>query len=334
MYNFVLFSEETKPILALAAAAKARESRRVCAALEASSLKAEEAAREMAKAGSLPKDEFEEGRKVLARMKSDAFGIEATEQMTIWRCAIMRTSKKEVDIVYSIMSLFGVNLDRSTYTTRRDALIALCQAILQKGGSPQWFGASFVSPIFPTFCTMPSFPCSASKDIPMVEISRSCLEWAHEMVGPFNTYLDFASSGTLDEDGYMEFTAPVSAVSIDTLSGNPKTHLHLEYDTPPTLDDRIMAAWITANDSQVEIALSGEVGTHAVDIGKMQTYAYLDDRTSHGHWLMLVTEVEGDDAGKAVVNKWHKTGMAILKADVEEQFLRGWERKKIRIGGI
>jgi hypothetical protein len=31
------------------------------------------------------------------------------QEVAIWRCALMRTSKKEIDIVFSIMGLFGVN---------------------------------------------------------------------------------------------------------------------------------------------------------------------------------------------------------------------------------
>ena len=333
MDSFVLFSEEATPMLALVAAVRARESRRESAALGTALAKAEE----MARSGNLSdaaKSELEGGRETLAEMKAEAFELEATEHMALWRCAIMRTSTKEVDIVYSIMSLFGVNLNRSAYKTRRDALIALCQAILQKGGSPQWFGASFLSPISPTFCTMPTFPCSASKDIPMIEITGSRLELAHKMVGPLPTYLNYTPTGTLDKDGFIEFTAPMSAVKVDILPGKHDMHLHLEGDIPFKLYGGTTTARITSNNSQVETGFSGEVGTHAVDIGRMRTYAYLDDGSgrSHGHWLMLIKRLEGDE--NATVERWHKTGMIIVGTSVEGTFLQGWERKKIQVGGI
>jgi Heterokaryon incompatibility protein (HET) len=337
MDSFILFSEETTPILALVAAAKARESKRERAAFKTALGKAEEKVLEMANAGYLPNganSELEEGKKTLAGMEADAFGVEATEQMAIWRCAIMRTSRKEVDIVYSIMSLFGVNLDRSAYKTRQDALIALCQAILRKGGSPQWLGASLVSPISSTFCTMPTFPGSASKDVPLIQIPGCHPKLASEMVGPFPTYLDCTPSGTLDKDGFTEFTAPMSAVRIDILSGIQEMHPHLD-GTPFIQNSGITTARITANNSQVETGFAGEIGTHAVVIGRMRTYAYLDDGSgrSHGHWLMLIKRLEDDD-GNTTVERWHKTGILVVDTSVEGYFLRGWERKKIRVGGI
>jgi Heterokaryon incompatibility protein (HET) len=330
--DFVLFSEEPTPILALAAAVKAREARRQSTAFETASGKGEKPC--ITTADHLPNDANSEGEGRRPARAVDTFGIEATEQMAIWRCAIMRTSKKEADIVYSIMSLFGVILDRSAYKTRQDALIALCQAILQKGGSPQWIGASFVSPVSPTFCTMPTFPGSASKDIPMIEIPGSRPKLAYEMAGPLSTYLDCTLSGTLDKDGFMEFTAPMSAVSITILSGTEGTHPHLEDDTLFKHDGGTTRARITANNFHIESYFTGEVGTHAVVIGRMRTYAYLDDGSghSHGYWLMLIEPHEDKESMDS--ERWHKTGMSIVDTGVAHHFHQSWERKKIRVGGM
>jgi hypothetical protein len=169
----------------------------------------------------------------------------------------------------------------------------------------------------------------------MIEIPPHVLNWPMKWSG-HSLYLDCTPSGTLDEDGFLEFTAPISAISIDILSAIQETHRHLEDDTPFKLSSGTTKARITANNSQVETGFAGKVGTHAVVIGKMRTYAYLDDGSgrSHGHWLMLVNRLEDDLNVNTTVERWHKTGMTIVEPNVETDFLRGWERKKIWVGGI
>jgi hypothetical protein len=170
-----------------------------------------------------------------------------------------------------------------------------------------------------------------------IEIEGVPPQPAHEMAGPLSTYLDGIATGTLDKHGFFEFIAPMSVVNIDILSGKQEMSF-------ADSDDNVTAkpyggtrrAQITVNNFQVVTDFTGEVGTHAVDIGTMGTYAYLHEsgdgtgQTSHGHWLMLVKRLEGN----ANVEKWHKTGMACIEASSGIPFLRGWDRKKAQVGGV
>ncbi|KAF8600778.1 hypothetical protein BDV93DRAFT_259481 [Ceratobasidium sp. AG-I] len=58
------------------------------------------------------------------------------KEYAIWQSALMRTSSRPVDMVFSIMGLFGVILDPGQFEKhdRIGATIALAQAILKKGG--------------------------------------------------------------------------------------------------------------------------------------------------------------------------------------------------------
>ncbi|KAI5856636.1 hypothetical protein BZA05DRAFT_313406, partial [Tricharina praecox] len=56
----------------------------------------------------------------------------------MWRSALLRTSKRQVDMVFSMMGLLGVKLDPGEYKNREDATVGLTQAILAKGGRANW----------------------------------------------------------------------------------------------------------------------------------------------------------------------------------------------------
>jgi hypothetical protein len=83
---------------------------------------------------------------------------EETLENNVWRSALLRTSKHEVDMVFSIMGLFGIKLDPRRYRTRLDATIGLTQAILARGGRTNWILSSLSNtlpiPEFPNACTI------------------------------------------------------------------------------------------------------------------------------------------------------------------------------------
>jgi hypothetical protein len=61
-----------------------------------------------------------------------------SRENTMWRSALMRSAKLEIDLVYSVMGMFGVALDTSLYSTKGDAMKALRRSILEKGGRANW----------------------------------------------------------------------------------------------------------------------------------------------------------------------------------------------------
>ena len=77
----------------------------------------------------------------------------------IWRCALMRTSSRPVDMVFSIMQLMGVTLDPSTFdpNDRLGVTIALASKILDEGGSADWLGLPAKIPPCLQLSTFPQF---------------------------------------------------------------------------------------------------------------------------------------------------------------------------------
>lgn len=77
----------------------------------------------------------------------------------IWQCALMRTSSRPVDMVFSIMRLMGVELNPKDFNEndRMGATIALMTMILEKGGSADWLGMPSKFPLCPQLSTFPQF---------------------------------------------------------------------------------------------------------------------------------------------------------------------------------
>ncbi|KAK0442179.1 hypothetical protein EV421DRAFT_2082558 [Armillaria borealis] len=84
------------------------------------------------------------------------------KKTAFWRSAQMRTSSRPVDMVFSIMGLFGVTLNPREFEThdRLGATIALAtgREILKQGGSPAWLATSLSLPENPSIRSFPKFP--------------------------------------------------------------------------------------------------------------------------------------------------------------------------------
>lgn len=125
------------------------------------------------------------------------------QDCAIWRCALMRTSSKPVDMIFSIMGLFGVELEPSEFNAgdRTSATIALAQGILQNGGRASWIGLSLSLPPSPFMSTMPAFP----------EMSVAGGAVVHTSGGPRSVSdfvdvewcLEGAPRGRVDHNGYL-----------------------------------------------------------------------------------------------------------------------------------
>ncbi len=82
------------------------------------------------------------------------------KEAALWKCALMRTSSRPVDMVFSVMALFGVPLDPAFFdhNDREKATLALAQGILQSGGRATWLGISLTMDPSPFMSTLPTFP--------------------------------------------------------------------------------------------------------------------------------------------------------------------------------
>ncbi|KAK3353381.1 hypothetical protein B0T25DRAFT_209459 [Lasiosphaeria hispida] len=79
----------------------------------------------------------------------------------IWRSALFRASSRPVDMVFSVMGLFGVSLDPGAFEAddRLGATAALMRAILERpGGRASWLSIAPFLPPHPRLSTFPVFP--------------------------------------------------------------------------------------------------------------------------------------------------------------------------------
>ncbi|KAI0310721.1 hypothetical protein OF83DRAFT_1070114 [Amylostereum chailletii] len=132
----------------------------------------------------------------------------------IWQSSLLRTSSRPVDMVFSIMGLFGVRLDTRAFhrDDRLGATIALAKEILHNGGRAAWVGLSFLLPRSAKMSTFPQFPKTSvsgkalveDKDGHEVEASKI----VDAVVSPNMFPLDMMRMpvGTMDKDGCLIFT--------------------------------------------------------------------------------------------------------------------------------
>ncbi|GBE83818.1 hypothetical protein SCP_0508750 [Sparassis crispa] len=144
------------------------------------------------------------------------------QKHAIWRSALMRTSSRPVDMVFSIMGLFGVTLDPKKFAKddRVGATIALAQAILKKGGTASWLASSFhlppsrqlsSFPIFPTTTVSGKayIPTRSLEGLGRVDTDQPSVHVEKVIDGrwPPGWWLDHAPKGSMDDAGYLKFTA-------------------------------------------------------------------------------------------------------------------------------
>lgn len=137
---------------------------------------------------------------------------------TIWKCALMRTSSRPVDMIFSIMGLFGVSLDISQFdkNDRIGATIALTREILRRGGRANWLGLSFLAPPSPELSMFPTFPRTAVAGKALVRVEGgSYIEISKLMDNeyPNPEVLGAMPKGSMDAEGYFTFEAKSICVS-------------------------------------------------------------------------------------------------------------------------
>lgn len=126
--------------------------------------------------------------------------VPETRESAVWRCALMRVSSRPVDMVFSIMGLFGVTLDPKAFhkDDRLHATVALMQGILRNGGTASWIGASMGARICQQLSTYAELPKPG--DSFLQDTSVDDFE--------FTAHL----KGRMDDEGYFQFSAKAAPV--------------------------------------------------------------------------------------------------------------------------
>ncbi|EMD40025.1 hypothetical protein CERSUDRAFT_150928 [Gelatoporia subvermispora B] len=174
----------------------------------------------------------------LAAVVSEEFGDDARHH-SIWQCALMRTSSRPVDMVFSIMGLFGVNLDPRSFdeNDRMGATIALAKEILRQGGIASWLGMAFRIPPSSRLSIFPEFPETSVAGKAVVKTSEGLREVIEMMdieypnEGP--SLQSRMPGGMMDDAGFLYFSArcaPAMPVSAE-VNGNKSQQIEQKVDT-------------------------------------------------------------------------------------------------------
>ncbi|KAF7977597.1 hypothetical protein HWV62_3200 [Athelia sp. TMB] len=157
----------------------------------------------------------------------------------IWQSALLRTSSRPVDMILSIMGIFGVALDARRFhkNDRIGATIALAQEILKNGGKPAWLAMSLDIPPSRFLSSFPDFPTTdvsgdirwnsrhgpvnATVDDNIYDIDelnevdsdeeRKEGEIGSNVLLP-NSWVEGIPGGTMDNDGYLNITCKATPI--------------------------------------------------------------------------------------------------------------------------
>lgn len=136
----------------------------------------------------------------------------------IWQCALVRTSSRPVDMVYSVMGILGVMLDPSDFAVddRLGATIALAREILRQGRSASWLGLSTNLPPCPYLSTFPVFPKTSVAGQAMYDLpgGGQRLVALADALYPNDIGLFPVPKGSMDKTGYHSFDAPAVMLTI------------------------------------------------------------------------------------------------------------------------
>lgn len=104
---------------------------------------------------------------ILALMGAKEARVQEMREMAVWRSALLRTCSHPRDMILSIMGIFGVKLDASSYQRgdREKAAGDLAFEMLRSGRNASWLGAAPASPNLSSVCSMPTFPVVDGREV-------------------------------------------------------------------------------------------------------------------------------------------------------------------------
>ncbi|KAI0762706.1 hypothetical protein C8Q74DRAFT_1371705 [Fomes fomentarius] len=249
----------------------------------------------------------------------------------VWQSALMRTSSRPVDMVFSIMGLFGVTLDPSRFDQddRRGATIALAQEILKAGRSASWLGVGVRLEPDRTLSTFAAFPRTSVSGVALVQTkTKGRVQEVSELmdpVYPVGEALVPFPKGSMDDAGYFSFTA--KAVRLRPAQAG----------ATPNADGRVLEAldgsrWLVHEDGDrcdaetVQTAPEDRSPAYAVLLGWFNKY------------YPGMTSAHDTDNIRAMLVEAHRPDAFNLRSFItlhrkERGYVLGWPERAFRVGG-
>ncbi|KAI0919457.1 hypothetical protein AcW1_003301 [Taiwanofungus camphoratus] len=247
----------------------------------------------------------------------------------IWRSALMRTSSHPVDMVFSIMGLFGVSLDARAFHQdgRLGATIALAKGILRNGGRASWIGVSFYLPPCKQLSSFPDFPETSVEGRAYVKTEDGRHEVAELMNGPYETawWLAGVPKGSMNDTGYFKVTTKAAPLVLTRIQRDQ----FREWEDNMSLGDDLERVPVVALNKTVWLAQNelDEADHYAIFIGAQRPFPIRGMPRWHGGWSLRAILVERHSSVK-----FHRTSCFML-GDVFEAFIDSWKEHTFEIGG-
>ena len=256
---------------------------------------------------------------LLCALWNDLSDTQESNESAIWKSAVMRTSSRAVDMVFSIMALFGVQLDTSKFheDDRRGATIAFLQELMRSGRRASWMIVSLALQPDNIISTMPVMPKTSVGGVAQIEMDGKLVPVG--TVVDEQWWLGDTPTGEVDELGYFKFSAParmvrkvVKPVHIETYENGMDGKKFNAYDGEHQ--------WELCGEEEVE----GPDAIWAIHVG-VETFfmmpAFGTFRT-HTPFVLMIVKKHGE-------NKYHR----IQVAEVVEVFTQGWSTRTFNVGG-
>ncbi|KAK7462667.1 hypothetical protein VKT23_007254 [Stygiomarasmius scandens] len=251
----------------------------------------------------------------------------------IWRCALIRASSRPVDMVFSIMGLFGVTLDTHRFhkNDRLGATIALMQEILNSGRQASWLGVAPYLPANPYLSTFPVFPRTNVQGQVLFEpdsLETRKEREKHRRRAILDVRRLALPTGSMSNDGYLR----IKRKAIQVYSQFDIKEL----DIDEGLDDSRLASG--SSDHFNFRAINGTDWTGKVKEGQ--------DNSPKAHAVLLGFYNEFSDQGiwmgprhiEALLVKEHAPSKFHVESSFElssrlEFWVEGWGEQELQIGG-
>ncbi|PCH37452.1 hypothetical protein WOLCODRAFT_167505 [Wolfiporia cocos MD-104 SS10] len=286
----------------------------------------------------------------------------------VWRSALLRTSSRPVDMVFSIMGLFGVSLDPHAFSAgdRLGATVALAQAITSNGGGASWLNATAMLPPSREISTFPQFPLTRVEGKALVVVDGVAVEVAKVIRDEFlaNWSLkEGISRASMDNDGYLTFSSkairviPASAEDAASLnlsrSSSDAADSHSDDDsdeTSPGLTSLTNSrchyhagerVFLNAVDQTIWESVSGpsrtEEPAHDEHISRSETYAVYTGMALAHPWASRPLFLETHTMRAMLVKehapgRFHRASTFIL-CPCFEKYIRAWDERTFAVGG-
>ncbi|KAI9639990.1 hypothetical protein NHQ30_011549 [Ciborinia camelliae] len=274
---------------------------------------------------------------MLTESLSRAMNAESPQKkaLAIWQNAFWRASSRPVDMVLSIMGIFGVSLNPSAFNKddRIGATIALAKAILQSGGKPTWLLMGFDLPPCPFLSSFPEFP---KTDVTgTVELQNVDDEQQFDLT---LWWVDDLPSGSMDDDRYLSISAKAAPV-VCTGAVEERTFASRQNDN---LGSHLCFVRVTARDGKSWNILRHNYSHSIYDgkvfvvfVGHAQDYPRAETSATNMGPCVLprLSPLRAVILEKHAPGRYHKAG-ALTLGEAFEPFIQDeWQERDFTIGG-